>query len=121
MNRRNKFTIALGKDKRNALFCNGVEIVPDVQNMQILYGEDLNGDLVADRYVGPEVTGANTSNVVSVRVALLFETPSESAKVAADAQTYDMLGDGSVVIPAFNDRRIRRLVVTTFNLRNRTP
>jgi type IV pilus assembly protein PilW len=117
----NTFTIATGANGRNALFCNGVEIVPDVRNMQILYGEDLNGDLVADRYVAPEITAANTANVVSVRVALLFETPTESSKAIPDAQTYDMLGDSSVVEGPFNDRRIRRVVATTINLRNRTP
>jgi len=117
----NTFTIGVGASGRNALFCNGVEIVPNVVNMQILYGEDLNGDLVADRYVGPEVTAGNTGNVVSVRVALLFETPTESSKTVPDASTYDMFGDTSVVLGPFNDRRIRRVVATTVNLRNRTP
>ena len=37
------------------------------------------------------------------------------------AQTYDLLADGSVVEGPFNDRRMRRVVATTFNLRNRTP
>lgn len=116
-----------------ALLCNGAEIVPDVANMQILYGEDLNGDLVADRYVSPEVTGGNTSAVVSVRVALLFETPTDTSMAVPDAKKqYDMLGDGTaqpdgsvvggtVVLGPFADRRIRRLVTMTINLRNRTP
>jgi type IV pilus assembly protein PilW len=124
----NTFSIAPGANGRNALFCHngstampGVEIVPDVANMQILYGEDVNGDLVADRYVAPETTGAATANVVSVRIALLFETPTDSSKTIASSQTYDMLSDGSVVMGPYADRRIRRLVTTTINLRNRTP
>ena len=126
----NTFTIAPdpGANNRPALFCNGVPIVADVQNMQILYGEDLNADLVADRYISPDTPGVNTANVVSVRVALLFQTPTESSKAAPDNQRYDMIGDCpggvgacTVNLGPFNDRRIRRVVATTFNLRNRTP
>ncbi|MCC7487847.1 MAG: PilW family protein [Burkholderiales bacterium] len=123
----NRFNIAVGANGRNALFChngvNNVEVVPNVQSMQILYGEDVNADLVADRYVSPDVTPpGNVNNVVSVRISLLFETPTATSKAVADTtQTYDMLGDGSVVLGPYNDRRIRRLVTTTVNLRNRTP
>ena len=122
----NTFSIGTGADGRPALFCNNggvnaVEMAPNVANMQILFGEDTNSDLVADRYVPRTAPGMNVNNVVSVRIALLFETPTESAKTVPDATTYDMLGDGSVVLGPFNDRRIRRLVTTTINLRNRTP
>jgi len=125
----NTFSIAAGANGRLALFCHngagampGVEIVPDVLNMQVLYGEDLNGDLVADRYVGPETVGTNIGSVVSVRIALLFETPTESSRAVADAaQKYDMLRDGTVLVGPFTDRRMRRVVATTINLRNRTP
>ena len=123
----NTFSIAPGANGRNALFCfngagvmPGVEIVPDVQNMQILLGEDTDGDLVANHYIATSGI-SNMQNVVSVRMALLFETPTEASKTIADAQTFDMLSDGTVVLGPFADRRIRRLVTTTINLRNRTP
>ncbi|HZM45730.1 MAG TPA: PilW family protein [Burkholderiales bacterium] len=108
---------------RLGLTCNGAELVPDVLNMQIMFGEDLNGDLVADRYITPDAVtvAGNMSNVVSVRVALLFETPTETSKAVADATVYDMLGNNVEKLGPFADRRIRRLVVTTINLRNRTP
>jgi type IV pilus assembly protein PilW len=105
---------------RMGLTCNGAEIVADVLNMQILFGEDTDGDLVANRYVkaGTVIDSGNLNNVVSVRVNLLFETPTDASKTVADAQTYDM---GTVTVGPFADRRIRRLVSTTINLRNRTP
>jgi len=120
----NTFSIAPGADGNNALYCNNgvhnVEIVPDVENMQILFGEDTDGDLVADRYLPPDAT--NHDKVVSVRIALLFQTPTATSKVTPDlVTTYDMLNDGTIVLGPYNDRRIRRLVTTTINLRNRTP
>jgi len=119
----NTFSIGTNPSGRNFLQCNGVEIVPDVLNMQIMFGEDIDGDLVADRYVTPDTVtlAGNVNNVVSVRMALLFETPTQASKTVADAQVYDMLGNNAEVLGPFADRRIRRLVVTTINLRNRTP
>jgi type IV pilus assembly protein PilW len=119
----NTFRIGVGANGRNALICNNAEIVPDVLNMQIMFGEDTNGDLVADRYITPDpvTLAGNVNNVVSVRVAPLFETPTQSSKALADDTVYDMLGNNVEKIGPINDRRIRRLVVTTINLRNRTP
>jgi type IV pilus assembly protein PilW len=119
----NQFTIAPGANTQPALFCNGVELVSNVRNMQIMFGEDTDDDLVANRYVkaGTVIDAGKMNNVVSVRVILLFETPTASSKVVADAQEYDLLGDGTAVLSFPNDRRIRRMVVTTINLRNRTP
>jgi len=115
------FSIAVGSNGGNALFCdNGtgaLEVIPDVDNMQVLYGEDTNGDMVADRYVAAGSV-ANFDNVVTVRAALLFRTTNISAAAVRDTGTYNLNG---TVIPAFNDTRIRRAVVLNLNLRNRTP
>lgn len=118
---RSTFTIAAGANGGNALFCdNGagaVEVVSDVDNMQILYGEDTNTDMVADRYVAA-TSVSNFDNVVSVRASLLFRTTNISSSVLQDTGTYDL--NGTVVGP-FNDTRIRRVVTLNLNLRNRTP
>ena len=117
------FTIATGANGSNALFCDTgavsgpAEMVPDVDNMQILYGEDTNGDLVADRYVGAGSV-ANFNAVVSLRVSLLFRTSNIATSVLKDTGTYNL--NGTVVGP-FNDTRIRRAVTLNMNLRNRTP
>jgi type IV pilus assembly protein PilW len=117
----NTFSIANGLNGNPALFCNNgvnnLEIVPDVENFQLLFGEDTNADLTADRYVAvPD----NIANVVSVRISLLFSTPN-NIKAAVDGRTYDMFSDGSSVHGPYGDRRVRRVVMTTVNLRNRTP
>jgi type IV pilus assembly protein PilW len=112
----------MGLNGRPALFCNNgttiAELVPDVANMQVLFGEDTDADLTANRYV--EVP--NMSNVVSVRIALMFTTPNDFVKTAVDNRTYEMLStDPAALLGPYLDRRIRRVVVTTVNLRNRTP
>jgi type IV pilus assembly protein PilW len=113
------FTIAEGKNKANALFCNGVEVVSDVENMQLLLGEDLNGDAIVDRFVRPDVVGAaNMDNVRSIRFALLFRTANAGAAALPDT-TQHVLHE--VTLPAFNDTRLRRVFVMTVSLRNRTP
>jgi hypothetical protein len=85
--------------------------------MQVLYGEDTNSDLVADRYVEVGSLGSLDS-VVSVRIALLFRTPDLQAAALKDAVTYDL--NGTIVGP-FNDTRMRRVLLMNVNLRNRTP
>jgi type IV pilus assembly protein PilW len=117
------FTIAVGTNGGNALMCdNGapggaVEVVPDVENMQVLFGEDTNADMVADRYVSASNV-TNFDNVISLRVSLLFRTANISASVLKDTGTYDLSG---TVVGPFNDTRIRRVVTLNMNLRNRTP
>jgi len=113
----NTFSIAAGANGSNALFCNGVEMVSDVVHMQVLFGEDLNADLIVDRYTAPG--GAVVNNVLAVRVALLFQTPTAASKTIPDInQSFNLNG---VIKKGFTDRRIRREVTTTINLRNRTP
>ncbi|MGZ8267113.1 MAG: PilW family protein [Burkholderiales bacterium] len=113
----NVFNISAGGANGTGLFCNGVEVVTDVDNMQLLYGEDTNNDLVADRFVSINNV-ANVDNIVAVRVALLFSSAQLGVSLVTDTATYDLNG---VAVGPFNDNRIRRVMTTTFNLRNRTP
>jgi type IV pilus assembly protein PilW len=85
--------------------------------MQVLFGEDTNADMVADRYVSASNV-TNFDNVISLRVSLLFRTANISASVLKDTGTYDLSG---TVVGPFNDTRIRRVVTLNMNLRNRTP
>jgi len=89
------------------------DLVEGVENMQILYGEDKNGDTVADQYV----TAANVTDwtaVVGIRFTLLLRTIADN--LASTAQTYTFNGN---TVNA-TDRRIRRVYTSTINLRNRT-
>lgn len=85
------------------------EIVEGVENMQILYGEDTNGDRQADHYV--EASPAVMDQVVSVRISLLAR--SFENNVTGEPQPIDY----SPAPPA--DRRLRQVFTETLTLRNR--
>jgi type IV pilus assembly protein PilW len=122
----NTFSIGQDANGRFGLYCNNgtgaTELVPDVRNMQVLYGLDTDRDLVADTFVtGSPALFADLNQLMSVRtmkVALLFETPNTHAAVTQDTRAHTLLG---VELRPFNDTHIRRVVTLTVNLRNRTP
>lgn len=91
------------------------ELVEGIENVQILYGEDTNGDKVADEYNNATDVGT-WDNVVSVQLALLVRTVEEYGPDVNTA-THDLLG--SVVDPA-DDRRRRRVFTSTVQIRNRS-
>lgn len=93
-----------------------LEIAEGVENMQILYGEDLDGDLQADDYRTASAV-ANWDNVMAMRVALLLRTV-ETGRQENDTATYSLLG--TTITPAAADaRRHRRVFATTISLRNK--
>ena len=122
----NVFTIAPGANGANALWCStaagNLEVVPDVENMQVLYGIDNNTDLVVDTYLRADQI-ADMNNVRSVRVALLFRTPVEvlPAPQVSGAAAGSPLSLNGVEFGPYTDRRVRRAVTMTVNMRNRTP
>lgn len=119
----------------NATFANPTgEIVPDVENMQILYGVDTGGTFAATEYVTADQvpaaaagnptcqaiagTGAVDFNCVeSIRIALLVASPLNATKPPTAARTYTLLGT-SVTVPI--DTRLRRVFETTISVRNAT-
>lgn len=91
-------------------------LVDGVESMQILYGENTDGDpRSANRYVQPNQV-ANMNNVVSVRIAMRFISR-EAVRQAADTNQYALL-DAAAFTPAANDRLLRREITTTISLRN---
>lgn len=93
------------------------ELVPDVENMQILYGVDTNNTATASTYVTADQV-ANWQNVVSVSIAMLMESSPGEVPIPPTAQSFDMLG---LTVTAPPDTRLRRLFTTTIGLRNRLP
>ena len=90
-------------------------LVENVENMQILYGENTDGDSrSANRYVNADI--ANMANVVSVRIALRFVSR-DAVRQTADSKQYALL-DATVFTPGANDRHLRREITTTIFLRN---
>jgi len=124
-----RFYIAAGANGANALFCDNtgtvgplgmvtgpVELASDVENMQILYGEDTDLDATANRYL-PASDVASFDNVVSVRIALVVRSTNQVA-ASVNTSTYNLLG---TVFDPVDDRRLRRMYVSTVTLRNRAP
>ncbi len=120
-----RYFIKTGGNNVRALFrrtvdVNGIideeELVEGVENMQLLYGEDDDGDNDADSYKSAATVG-NWDRVVSVRVALLLRTVDEyGTNSDADSKTYQLL---DVTVDP-DDLRVRRQVYTaTIMVRNR--
>ncbi len=132
------FFIAADTTNNNepALFCyssnatgsGSVPLVPGVESMQILYGEDTDGDGAVNRYVsGSSINTNNANNVRSVMLSLVARTANANA-VDRSAQTIDHFGTnynrsgdaGSrFITPA--DGRTRQHFSTTIALRNLCP
>jgi type IV pilus assembly protein PilW len=87
------------------------ELADDVENMQVLYGEDTDNDGVANRFVTANNIGS-LNDVVSVRVSLLIRSEDN---IASTEQTYAYDGED---IEA-GDLRVRRVFNTTIKIRNR--
>jgi len=97
------------------------ELIQDVEDMQITYGEDTNMDALVDRYVAAGGV-SNWDNVISVNINLLLVTPEDNLSPTGDPQPYVFNGvnhDG-VSAPLPTDRRLRRAFSSTVTLRNRT-
>lgn len=98
------------------------ELIEGVEQMQLLYGEDTDGDKIADTYVDAPNVG-NWGNVISVRLSLLFRTVQQNFQIDPDSKTYTLLGgtgSGGVDVGPVNDYNRRRIFTTTIQIRNRS-
>jgi type IV pilus assembly protein PilW len=138
------FYIGVGADGDGALYSYSlagnssfttpaVEVVPDIENMQILYGVDTNGSLAATEYVtADEVPAAVTGNttycptgyqfvefncVISIKIAVLAASPLNATQLPQAAQTYSLLG---TTVTAPIDTRERQEFEMTISLRDAT-
>jgi type IV pilus assembly protein PilW len=94
------------------------ELVPGVENMQVKYGVDTDGNLVPDKYVSANDV-ADWNNVVSVRIALLVASSGSSVdRRPAAIPSYELLGE-TVHAPA-RDMKLRHVFVNTISIRNRS-
>lgn len=103
------------------------ELVSGVENMQIVYGIDTDGDKVPNNFeTADQVT--NWSQVVSVRIALLTRSDDNSTDTAPSSNPkFTLLGNSSsdttngVTLTTLIDRRLRRTFTETISLRNELP
>lgn len=92
------------------------ELIEGIEVMQMLYGEDTDGDRLVNSYVTADAV-TNWSNVISVTFAMLIRSV-EPNSPETDTRTYTLL-PGTTAGP-FNDRYERVLYTTTVALRNTT-
>jgi hypothetical protein len=105
------------------------ELVPDVENMQILYGIDTGPGVptqTAAQYVTADQVEMDSSTtdfngVISVKIALLVASPPGAVPsgVGATASPPTLLGDDWAMTAA--DNRMRKVYEQTMFLRNMSP
>lgn len=88
----------------------GDQLVANIENMQILYGERLAGGNMY--YVPAGTAGLDMTKVVSVKVSLLVRSPDDN--VVTEPQTY-FFNDTSTVA---TDNRLRKVYTSTITVRN---
>ncbi|MCH9697184.1 MAG: PilW family protein [Gammaproteobacteria bacterium] len=88
-------------------------LVEGVQGLQILYGEDTNGDDNVDRLL--PANQVNMDQVISIKLSILLQSIMDN--LTSSPQTYTF--NGTTTTPT--DRRVRRVFATTIALRNRLP
>lgn len=105
-----------------------VALIPGVESLQMLFGEDTNSDGSINRYVtATNITNANANNVRSIMISMVTRTPEANA-VDRSAQSinhfggnYPATGDAGSTFTAPADGRMRQHSVTTIALRNICP
>jgi type IV pilus assembly protein PilW len=102
-----------------------IELVTNIQDMQILFGEDSNNDEIVDRYVNADKSGLKMENVVNIQASFLFSTDdSIASKPQADfPYPPTPFNDGKGVIFSAkdisnNNRRLYRVFNVSISLRN---
>jgi len=118
------YQINLGSNAVNGSFGAPQELVSGVENMQILYGIDTDGDKIPNNFQ-PASSVANWTQVVCVRIAII--TRSDDASLDATPSTapsFFLLGNSptdatnGVTITSIKDRRLRKVYTETIGIRN---
>ncbi len=97
-------------------------LLEGVEDLQILYGEDINGNGNAIRYVNASAAGLNWNNVVSVRIHLLLATQADNLASANQRYWYVNCDAGApntlALCQPAADRKLYRSFTSTIQLRN---
>ena len=94
------------------LECNGQPIVSGIEQMQIYFGEDTDGDGVANRMMAPNDAALNMDQVVSLRLNLLVRSGNDREALTEQTYFYD-----DQTFEA-DDNRLRRQYSMTVAIRN---
>ncbi len=89
------------------------EFIQGVENIQVFYGFDGNGDGFANRYINADdIAAADWPSVVTVRMHLLFRS---FLPMASESQDFRFVGEDYTP----DDRFLRQEFITTVELRNK--
>lgn len=108
-----EYKVATGTGGLPSLYRNGQELVEGVENFQVMYGDDTDGDGAPNYYVPAGTTGLDMDRVISVQVSLLLASLTGNHADAAQSLEYN---GGTYTA---NDRKIRKVFTTQVTLRNR--
>lgn len=89
------------------------ELVEGVDQLQIEFGVDTDGDGGIDSYVAPRTT--NTNQVIAVRIFLLLRSL-DRLNIDTDTRSFTFAGE---TFGPYDDRATRQLFVKTVAIRNR--
>jgi type IV pilus assembly protein PilW len=97
------------------------ELLDGIENLQLLYGEDTDGDNEPEQYfTANNVTTWN--NVVAVKAGILAHTPDQINKIN-DTNSYNVAGtqiaDTGTPVLHDGDQRLRNVFTSTVKVRNR--
>jgi type IV pilus assembly protein PilW len=107
------YSIAMGSEGQPALFRNGLEFLDGIENLQILFGEDIDASGIANYYV-PADQVADMANVISIRLAVVVRSYDDNL-TGGLTQNYNLFGT-TVAAP---DNRLRQVYTSTVAVRNR--
>lgn len=94
---------------------NPIELIEGIEDMQVVYGLDTNGDDIVDNYQNANVisTAVAWDQVISARISLLTQTQEQNLTTAAQNVNFN----GGTVTGT--EGRLRRVFTTTIGVRNR--
>lgn len=88
------------------------ELIEGVEQMQVMFGEDTDGDGTPNQYLASDAVG-NLNNVTAIRLWLVVR--SENDEVIDNSQTYTING----INENQGDTRLRQVFSATITLRNK--
>ena len=88
------------------------EVMPGVQDLQVQFGIDADGDGAAEKYVNPAAVG--TASIVAARIWLLVRAENDEQGYKNDINYVY----GNANIAAANDKRRRLLMSKTIQIQN---
>lgn len=91
-----------------------ITIAEGVENMQILYGMDIDDSKSVNRYVNSDDVGSDWGQVISIQIAILVRSMDE-VKTRPESKSFTLL---NTQVDTPNDRFQRAVFTTSINLRN---